>query len=158
MTKLLEPWCERILTGEGTVYVEQKLAINAEFAKTGFFDWDVWFRSVGDVIKINGPVALLADWKTGKILEDSQQLALGAACVFAAYPEVQAVRSVFVWLKENCESSQVFMRNEMAPMWAGLWPRISALEQAHNLTSYPAKKGFLCRSWCPVTVCPHHGE
>lgn len=158
LVKLLEPWCERVTKGDGDIKTEQKLAITADFGACGFFDKDVWFRSIGDVIKINGPVALLADWKTGKVIEDSQQLALGAACVFAAYPDVRVVRAVFIWLKEDAESSAVFKREDMPAMWKGVWPRVSMLEQAHNLQSYPAKPGRLCRSWCPVTQCPHHGE
>ena len=158
MTKLIEPWCVRIEAGPGVIHVEQKLAITNEFGTTGFFDKNVWFRSIGDVIKIDGPVALLADWKTGKIVEDSQQLALGAACVFAAYPDVQVVRAEFIWLKEDAQSSATFRRSEMAAMWAHIWPRISSLEQAYNLTSYPAKPGYLCRRYCPVFSCPHHGE
>src|SRR5690606_7012598 len=63
--KVYEPWCEKILTGDGKILVEQKLAITEEFKACGFFDKTVWFRSIGDVIKINGPVALIADWKTG---------------------------------------------------------------------------------------------
>lgn len=155
---MYESWCAKILATPGAIRVEQRLAITKEFAVTGFFDRDVWFRGVGDVIKVSGPVALVADWKTGKILEDSQQLALTAACIFAAEPEVQAVRSEFIWLKEDAQTSQVFKRSEMAPMWSNLWPRIVALENAYNLTQYPAKPGFLCRRYCPVTSCPHHGQ
>src|SRR5205807_2231069 len=77
------------------ILVEQQLAINADFGPVPWFDSAAWFRGIGDVIKIVGPVALIVDWKTGKIVEDSQQLALMAACVFAHHPEVQKVRSEF---------------------------------------------------------------
>lgn len=153
-----EPWCERILTPPGNVLVEQKLAISKDFAAVEFFDRSAWFRGVADVLKINGPVALAIDWKTGKIVEDSQQLALMAACIFAHHPQVHKIRTEFAWLKEDASSRADFDRAEMATMWAALWPRIEALEHAHNTTSYPAKPGRLCRSWCPVTSCPHHGK
>lgn len=165
-----ERWIQKVVTGQGNpgvqVFVEQQLAINADFGKTAWFPSDAkragtgdpWYRGIGDVIKIVGPVALIVDWKTGKILEDSQQLALMAACVFAHYPEVMKVRSVFVWLKDDAETKQDFHRNEMAAMWKHLWPRIEALKNAHDTTTYPAKPGPLCRRFCPVTACPHHGE
>jgi hypothetical protein len=156
--KVYEPWCEKILTGGGKILVEQKLAITEEFKACGFFDKTVWFRSVGDVIKISGPVALIADWKTGKVIDDSQQLALAAACVFAAYPEVQKIRSAFIWLKEDTTTDATFDRDSMVDMWGSLWPRIEQLKQAHETTNYPAKPGYLCRRWCPVRQCPHYGD
>lgn len=156
--KIYEPWCERILTGEGNILVEQKLAITEDFGPTKYFAPDVWFRAIGDVIKIAGPVALIADWKTGKIIEDSQQLALAAACVFAHYPEVKRVRSEFIWLKEDATTRADYSRDDMPDMWRGLWPRIEALKQAHETLSFPAKPGFLCKRYCPVRSCPHHGE
>lgn len=156
--KQYQTWVDRVLTGPGNIVAEQKLAITADFGATGYFAKDVWFRSVADVIKLNGRVALLGDWKTGKIIEDSQQLALGAACVFAHYPEVLAVRSEFFWLKEDAQTSQTFRRAEMPDMWAAILPRVKALQHAHETTSYPARPGRLCKRWCPVRQCPHCGE
>jgi hypothetical protein len=157
-----ESWAEKILVGSDNlnvkILVEQQLAISADFGPVPWFDSAAWFRGIGDVIKIIGPVALIVDWKTGKILEDSQQLALMAACVFAHHPEVQKVRSEFAWLKEDATTRADFHRNEMADMWKHIWPRIEALKNAYETTSYPAKPGALCKRWCPVTQCPHNGE
>jgi PD-(D/E)XK nuclease superfamily len=156
----VEAWCKRFEATPGEILVEQKLAINKDFGKCSWFDNSAWFRAVGDVIKISGPVALIADWKTGKVLEDSQQLALSAACVFAHHPDVQRVRSLFVWLKEgpDVKSEDTFTREGMVNMWKNIWPRIQQLQNAHDTMTYPAKPGRLCRNWCPVDVCPHHGE
>lgn len=152
-----EHWADKLVTPPGNIFVENKLALTRDFAACGFFDDGVWFRAVGDAIKINGSVALIVDWKTGKIVEDSVQLALSAACVFAKYPEVKKVRSRFVWLKENAKTDQDFVPEDMPGLWKALWPRIEALEHAHNTTSYPALPGGLCRNWCPVRSCPHNG-
>lgn len=153
-----EPWVERIADPQGKILVEQKLAITKDFAPCDFFDRQAWFRGIGDVIKIVGPVALILDWKTGKVLEDSQQLALMAQCVFSHHPEVQKVRSEFIWLKEDATTRADFTRDDMVKLWGGLFPRIEALEQAHRTTTYPARPGNLCRRWCPVSSCPHHGQ
>lgn len=155
--ELYEPHAARVLTSAGNIYVENQMALTREFAACGYFDPPVWFRAKVDLIKINGRVALIIDWKTGKIVDDSCQLALSAACVFAKFPEVQKIRSQFAWLAQNAKTDEDFTRADMPGMWRGLWPRIQALEHAHNTTTYPAKPGGLCRSWCPVTSCPHHG-
>jgi len=153
-----EPWAQKVLVGGGDVYVEQDLALTESFTSTGYFDKDVWFRAKGDLIKVVGDVALAADWKTGKILEDSVQLALTSACVFAKFPQVKAVRASYIWLKEDAESSETFYRSDMPALWRGLWPRIEALKQAHLTTNYPASPCRMCRSWCVVKSCPNNGK
>lgn len=140
------------------ILVEQQLAIDAEFAPVEWFSKTAWFRGIGDVIWIIGPVAFIGDWKTGKIVADSQQLALMAACVFAHHPQVQIVRSEFVWLREDANTTQDFKREDMPAMWSNLWTRIKTLEHAYLTTTYPAKPGGLCRRWCPVNTCVHHGQ
>ena len=60
-------------------------------------------------------------------------------------------------LSLNATTDETFAREDMPGMWRSLWPRIQALEAAHNTTTYPARPGGLCRSWCPVNTCPHHG-
>jgi hypothetical protein len=154
-----ETWCKKILkdSAESQILVEQKLAITRDFDPCNYFDKNVWFRSVGDVIKITGQVALIADWKTGRILEDGAQLALAAQCVFSHYPSVLAVRSEFVWLKEDATTSQIFRKHDMPAMWNGIFPRIRTLENAAESMNYPPKPGGLCKRFCPVTQCPHHG-
>jgi hypothetical protein len=143
--------------GSGQILVEQKLAIRRDFAPTGYFDKDVWYRGVADVAKIFGPVALAIDWKTGKIVEDSVQLALMAQCLFSHHPEVQKIRTEFVWLAEDATTRADFTRDDMIELWAGMLPRVGALEHAYEVSEYPAKEGGLCKRWCPVTQCVHNG-
>jgi hypothetical protein len=154
----LESWAEKILSTPGEVLVEQQLAITKELGPTEWFGRDAWYRGIADVIKIVGPVAIVLDWKTGKIVEDSVQLALMAQCVFAHHPDVQKIRTEFIWLKEDATTRADFTREDMVKVWAGLLPRVEQLEHAHNTMQFPAKQGNLCRKWCCVTSCPHHGK
>lgn len=153
-----EPWAAKLDNFRGTMLVEQKLAIQKDFSPCTFFDKAAWFRGIADVLGIAGPVALCMDWKTGKIVEDSVQLALTAQCVFAHYPEVQAVRTEFIWLKDEATTRADFRREDMVGLWASLQPRVQMLEEAHKTTTYMAKPGPFCRRWCPVSQCPHHGH
>lgn len=144
--------------GTATVLTEQNLAITRNFAPTGYFDNDVWFRGKLDVVKISGPVALVADWKTGKVLEDGVQLALFAQCLFAHHPQVQKIRTEFIWLKYEAQTRADFTREDMIKVWSGLLPRVTTLENAYKAQDFPPKPSALCRRWCPVVSCPHHGE
>jgi hypothetical protein len=155
----LGEWCDRLLAVDTPKQVELKLAITRDFAPCDYFAKDVWFRGVADVLMVDGNAGIALDWKTGKILEDGVQLALMAACIFGHNPDVQKVRTEFVWLKEGgVTTREDFDRDTMAVMWRHIWPRIEMLENAYKTTSYPAKPGYLCRKWCPVKQCPHHGE
>lgn len=152
-----QPWVDKVTRTEGQILVEQQLAITKELGKTEWFGKDAWYRGIADVIKIVGPVAVVLDWKTGKILEDGVQLALMAQCVFAHHPEIEKIRTEFVWLKEDATTRADFTREDMVKVWAGLLPRVSTLEDAHTGANFPPKPGYLCRKWCPVESCPHHG-
>lgn len=151
-------WIDRVHNGPGKLYVEQKYAITREFQPTTYFAKDVWYRGIGDVVRIDGPVGLVLDWKTGKVVVDSVQLMLMAQCIFAHYPEVKLVRSEFVWIKDDCTTPEVFTRKEVAENWVALLDRVKAMEDADEKQEYPPKPGGLCRSWCIVTGCPYHGK
>lgn len=157
---MYEPWVTKVLgnTPAENVFVEQGLAMTKNFTSTGNFDSDVWLRVKCDFYKVVGDVALAVDWKTGKILEDSVQLALTAACIFAKHPEVKAVRSTYVWLKEDAESSETFFREDMPTVWRSIWHRIEAMETAFKHTNYPPTPSGICVRFCAVKSCPHNGK
>lgn len=153
-----EDLATRVENVPGQVMVEQKLAIKADFGPTAWFDKQAWFRAIADVLIVNGDVALAIDYKLGKILEDSQQLALLSACVFAHYPDVHAIRTEFWWLKDDAVSRADFKRTDMPAVWNNVLPRVKELQHAHETLTFPPRPGGLCRSWCPVTSCLHHGK
>lgn len=149
---------DRVKNANGNVLVEQKLALTEDFGPCGFFDSAAWFRGIADALIINGPVALAIDYKLGKIVEDSQQLALLAACTFAHYPDVQRIRTEYWWLKEDAVSRAEFTRADIPAIWKNMLPRVEQLKRAHEANHFPPKPGNLCRRWCPVSGCEHHGK
>lgn len=153
-----QPWVDRVRAGPGELLVEQKYALTRDFQPTEFFGPRVWYRGIGDVVRVDGPVALGLDWKTGKMLHDSVQLMLLAQCIFAFHPDVKVVRTEFVWLKDNCTTQDIFKRDTIRNEWVGMLPRVEALEQAAKDMNYPPKPGRLCYAHCPVMSCPFHGK
>lgn len=155
-----EGWCAKLEATPGVIIVEQQLAITRDLKPTEWFGKDAWYRGIADVVKWapGGKVGVVWDWKTGKIVEDSVQLALMAQCVFSHVRSIEKLRTEFIWLKEDATTRADFTRSDMVKVWNALEPRIAALEHAHNTTTYPAVPGNLCRRWCPVTECPHHGK
>jgi len=152
-----EPMVENLVNASGKILVEQQLAIRKDLTACDWFAKDTWFRSIADYLRIDGRVALAIDYKTGKIIEDSQQLALIAECVFAHYPQVDAVRSEFWWLKDDAATRGDFYRSKRKETWARVLPDVMTLEQAHLTMNFPPKPSGLCRKHCIVKECKHHG-
>jgi hypothetical protein len=152
-----EPLMQKLERVPGQRYVEQKLALTDQFEACKFFDKQAWLRMVADVIVISDRVALAVDFKLGKILEDSQQLALLSACIFAHWPHVEAIRTEYWWLKDDAVSRADWKRADMPGVWSAVWPRIEELKRAHETNTFPAKPSGLCKRYCPVTSCSHHG-
>jgi hypothetical protein len=137
----------------GKLYVEQKYAITVDFGPTTYFAPNVWYRGIGDVVKIAGTRGTILDWKTGAIKVDSVQLMLMAQCVFSHFPQVQRVHTGYIWLKEDATTVEIYDRRDMATSWVGLLDRVGQLEHAAVTQSYPAKPSGLCLNWCPVASC-----
>jgi hypothetical protein len=156
--EMYEGIAAKMASASGKVLVEQQLAINKDFGPTAWFAPDAWFRAKIDVAVVMEPVALLVDWKTGKIIEDSVQLSLAAAAFFAHAPAVHAIRSRFYWLGDGVDSNVDLKREQMPAFWASIWPRVEQLKAAYDTNNYPPIPGRLCRRWCPVKSCEYHGK
>lgn len=153
-----EDAAKRLIHPDGQTLVEQKLAIKSDLSPCDWFDRNAWFRSIADYLRISGPVAVAIDYKTGKIIEDSEQLALMAECVFSHYPEVQAVRTEFWWLKDEAATRADFRRSHRKDTWTRVMPEVKTLEMAHTSGDFPPKSSGLCRRHCIVTECSHNGN
>jgi hypothetical protein len=153
-----QKWIDRVYAGPGDLYVERKLALTKDFQPTGFFDKNVWYRGIGDVIRVYNDLGLVLDWKTGKIIEDEAQLMLMAQCIFSYFPQVKKVRSEYVWLKFDCSTPRNYDRTDLAGAWIGMLDRVRTLESMHTTMNFPPKPGRLCKSFCPVTSCQFHGK
>lgn len=153
-----EEAAQRLVNVPGAIKVEQQLAIKSDLSPCEWFSKEAWFRAIADYLRISGPVALAIDYKTGKIIEDSEQLALLAECIFSHYPEVQAVRTEFWWLKDDAATRADFRRSDRKSTWLRVMPEVKTLELAHTKGDFPPKSSGLCRRHCIVTECAHNGS
>jgi hypothetical protein len=150
---------DRIKAFPGETFVEMQYCITKDFAPTEWKDWSGgWYRGIGDVVKIYNEFAYVGDYKTGKVTEDSEQLGLLAQCLFAHYPQLQAVRAEFIWLKEDAVTRATFRREEMPRFWAEIMPSIKGLQRAIETDDFPARPSGLCGRYCPVLQCGHNGR
>ena len=156
-------------TKGATVLTECALAMTRDFAPCEWFSPAAWYRAKVDVLVLSPGVNVAAtyDWKTGKRLDDSPQLAMTALLLFAHYPALEAVRAEFVWCKDmpldregmlRSVDRAMYYRADQAAIWNGLAGRVRNLEGAFIERKFDPLPSGLCRRWCPVTSCAHHGK
>jgi len=132
---------------------ERQYAIGKDLKPCDWFDKEVWCRGIIDVLILKGDKAYALDWKTGKRKEGSKQLRLFALMVFLHHPEIQSVKTGFVWLKEGLSDYETFYRREEADLWQSFVGDLAKYNAAFKADVWTPRKSGLCRGWCPVTGC-----
>jgi len=139
----------------GTVVAEQDIALDMHLQLVQWMDPKAWLRGKIDILQINGNRALVLDWKTGKVKPKSDQLRLFALMVFATRPEVDMVRTAFIWIKHRQRTVAEFTRAQVDAMWEPFREKYHRIMWAHITGDFPARPSGLCNGWCPVTDCVH---
>ena len=151
----------------GAVKAEERYALDRSHRLTEYFDKPntpkdrtVWLRIVIDlqVMVRDKPIAMLIDYKTGKVKEDLDQLELFAAVMFDMYEELKQVRTGYWWVTQNQIAPKHFERNEAPIIWQKFAARVQRFEDAHKNNEWPAKPSGLCRQYCPVRDCEFYGK
>jgi hypothetical protein len=160
--RIHQEWIDKLNRTEGELFIEHKWAITKDLQPTTWNSERAWLRTVADAGKINEPkkCALALDWKNGKSInqKDDLQLCIIALIMLIHYPKLQTVRTDYIWLTEERQTTKVVQRSEATDMWAGIIPRIVALEEPRTPEEYLPTYNRLCRNWCPVKSCQYHGQ
>lgn len=139
---------EKLALGADALTVEEEMTLNEKLEPTGWWDADAWLRSKIDVLVRDGSKAYMFDWKTGKRRPDFDQLEMFAVQVFKHYPQVEQIKTTFVWLKEMRMDSETFTRAQEPAIWEKILSKINRIEGALEADNWPAKPSGLC-NWCP---------
>ncbi len=102
----------------------------------------------------------IIDYKTGKINDDFTQLRLAGVMLMLHKPEIQTIELGYLWTKDKklTRDDTQLTRGDIKRVISDLMPRIRKYEHAHRKESFPARPNYLCKKYCPVKACPHHGE
>lgn len=148
------PYLEAVLgIPHDTIFPERQYAIGKDLKPCDWFAKDVWCRGIIDVLLIKGNKAYALDWKTGKRKEGSKQLKLFALLVFLHHPEIDEVKTGFVWLKEGKNDYETFKRSEEADLWQAFVGDLARYNAAFKQDMWMPRKSGLCSGYCPVTSC-----
>lgn len=155
----IRPTLEKLAALPGEKHCEKKMGLTRDLQPCTFFDRNVWFRGIADLLIIDGDEAKVLDYKTGKSAQYAEkgQLELMALAVFKHFPQVRKVNGalLFVIAKELIKQSYVV--DKQNEMWGPWFQKYAALDLAYKNDVWNPKPSGLCRKHCPVTQCPHNG-
>jgi hypothetical protein len=160
--EMLEKWIQKFTKDSDDpavgIQTELRLAIDRNMKPCDWFSKQTYMRGVIDFLKIRKKVALAVDWKSGEHKDDIIQLGLFAQLVFSHYQWVEAIKTMYVWIKDDDSSEEDLYRKDMPDLWNEINPRVRALERATELDDFPPKKSGLCKAHCPVVTCEFNGN
>ena len=139
---------------------ERKLAMDFDGNGCEFFSTDCFHRGVIDVLGVDlkKGIAAVVDWKLGKREQNADQADTNAGLIFANFPEVRTVRTVFVYLTLNGKAkTNTYTRDQFDILMRRTARVYNSVQTALETNNWPAKPSGLCRQYCPVHSCPHNG-
>lgn len=158
--KFMAPIVEAFEKIEGKKHAEIKLGVRKSdtgYEPCGFFDTQVWWRGIADLVIINGNKAYVVDYKTGKNAKyaDTKQLDLLAGAVFLHYPQVKRIKSALAYVVSNEFIRREHVVEKLESYLSVFDSELEGLVTAQESGTWNAKSGPLC-GWCPVVSCEHH--
>jgi hypothetical protein len=142
----------------GEKLCENKLGLTAELEPCGFFDKNVWWRGVADLIILQGDTALTVDYKTGKSSKyaELKQLEIVSLAIFKHFPEVKKVKAGLMFLFADDFIKTAYLSDSQQELWGGWISDVGQLQASVENNMWNPKPNFTCRGWCPVTSCDHN--
>ena len=155
----MRPIVERLEAIPGEKHAELKLGVrrtNGGYAPCDFFDKDVWWRGIADLLIIDGHKAWCIDYKTGKSARyaDTKQLDLLAGAVFTHFPNIMQVKSSLIFVVSGELIPKTHVITERSQYMSVFDEQLDQLDAAMENGVWNPKSGPLC-GWCPVTSCEH---
>lgn len=134
--------------------VEQQIALDSSWLPTDWFSKTAWVRVISDLTQLNGRVATVWDWKTGKQKDDFTQLKLNAAVTMHLAPEVDAVTMAYYWTKSKNITKDKLTREQLPEFWGGMLARVAVFQARYDNLDFPPRPNPFCRG-CVVRSCEY---
>lgn len=157
---VIAPVAHALAKFPGVKHTELKVGVKQDehgaYHPCDFFDSDVWYRGIVDLLVVNGNLAHMVDYKTGKNAKyaDMKQLDLMAGAVFTHFPDVMRVKSALAYVVSGEFIKKTHIRTERSTYMNVFSPQLTRLEAAMDTGVWNANTSPLC-GWCPVKSCEH---
>jgi len=144
---------------KGQKLCEIKMGLTENLEACDFYASDVWFRGIADLVILDGEVATVVDYKTGKSAKyaDKGQLELMALALMARYPEIKKVRAALLFVVCNDLVKDTYMEYDKSKLWEKWLDKYGRMETAAKEDMWNAKPNGLCKRYCPIIECVYNG-
>lgn len=142
----------------GDKLCENKLGLTVDLKPCGFFDKNVWWRGIADIIILQDDKALTVDYKTGKKSQyaDLKQLEILSLALFKHFPHIKKVKAGLMFFFAEDFVKDEYTVDQQEDLWGSWVSDVGLLEDSVNSGVWNAKPNFTCRGYCPVTSCAHN--
>jgi CRISPR/Cas system-associated exonuclease Cas4 (RecB family) len=158
----IKPSIDSILNNfKGKTHPELRLGLTENLEPCGFFDDDVWYRCVIDLLIIDpdGKRAVIVDYKTGKSkYADTAQLELMSLAVFKNYPEVETIKAGLLFFTNNVLIKENYSLDKESELWLKWIEEVNKIKKCFESEVWNPKPNFTCYRFCPVLSCHHNGR
>jgi len=122
-----------------------------------FFDDDVWWRGIADLLIVNEDRAFIVDYKTSKNMNyaDTKQLDLLAGATFLHYPKVKKIKSALSFVVCNGFISKEHTADMYKSYMNVFDNELERIEVALEKDVWNPVESGLC-GFCPVVSCEHN--
>lgn len=157
----LQDTLDRLMDLAPNRLAEYKLALRQDLTPCGFFDDDVWWRGVVDLLVLD-PVkstAWVFDHKSGKDkYADAGQLDLMALATFIHFPQVETIKAGLLFHVAESVVKKTYHREDAEGLWGEWLQKFKVMKAAYDNDVWNANQSGLCRAHCAVLECPHNGR
>lgn len=158
----MKPALDALLAKKGARLCEYKMGLTEDLKACSFFDDDVWWRGIADLIILDAEdnLAWVVDYKTGKNARyaDKGQLELMSLAVFQHFPVVTSVRAGLLFLVSNELIKDTYSKRQQTELWDKWMQDFMRMEVAFDKDVWNANPSGLCKRHSVVTECPHNGK
>lgn len=158
--KFIQPPLTKLRNYAGEKLCEHKMGLTRDLKPCGFFDRNVWWRGIADLVILQDDSAKIVDYKTGKSSKhaDTKQLEILSLAVFKHFPQVKRVKGGLLFVVANDFVKGDFDVDQSDVYWQRWLTNTAQLEKAFEVNVWNPRPNFTCRKWCPVKDCTHNGR
>ena len=106
---------------QGEKLCEYKMGLTENLEPCGFYDDDVWYRGIADLVILDAEnnLAWVIDYKTGKNAKyaDKGQLELMALSIFKHFPVVKTIRAGLLFVVSNELIKETYKIHNQPELW-----------------------------------------
>ena len=154
------PYLEKLKAIEGEKLCEYKMGLTDGGKPCGFFDQDVWWRGIADLVVLSGKTAYIIDYKTGRNAKyaDTKQLDFLAMATFAHFPDIERVKGALMFVVSGDFIKKDYNRSDFLGLLRDALFLYTPMEAAYQQDVWNPKPNFTCRNYCAVHSCVHNGK